>query len=351
MIGVPFLIGLTFGGCCSNVYTFEKITKIDKNITTLITFSQYLFIFILLFIFLKYIKYWSKPDLKKIEFDKKFILPLIAQNFSAYLNNLVFQYNVKMPTHIIFRSSGTAITLLFGYLFFNKKYSKCKISGSLLIGIGLVFFTIDINNENGLNQKNTNLNEHESLIGISLLMFSTALSSLTCLFKEKIYQEEQYDWKEVLYYTYFYGVLFYIPFIPQLVKEYTQMNAKEELIHLFLSNWVTQLICIVAVNVLIFKVSALSLTVVLLIRRFVSLISSVIIFNNKLGREGFIGALITFIGAAIYGLGSQLFGGQNESATESKYSLPSVCDNKTATNIEDEAKKTVPTPIVVEKTE
>ncbi|KAG0681209.1 golgi uridine diphosphate-N- acetylglucosamine transporter [Pichia californica] len=214
-----------------------------------------------------------------------------------------------MPTHIIFRSSGTAMTILLGYLLWNKRYNKEKIFGSALIAIGTILFTLDAKGEM-VYEENENDNYQDNLTGISLLLLATIINSMTSLYKEQIYQGKKNDtkkieWREVLYYNYFYGIIMYIPLLGKVNNELQRLKTLDGIIiFTFLMNWITQLTCILGVNILTFKISALSLTIVLLVRRFLSLIISIYIFNNSIHFNGFLGIIAVFTGAIVYSFGS-----------------------------------------------
>lgn len=317
---VPIFILITIFGCCSNVYSFEKLLQIDSQITTLVTLTQFVIIFIIVSIYLKVSSFWDQnikttKSAKSSAFNYQFFIPIFSQVLSSYLGNLVFQYDLPMPAHIIFRSSGTAMTILLGWLIWNKKYGNEQIIGSTLIAIGTMLFTIDVSGNNG---GDTGSSRNNNIIGYGILIFSTLINSLTSLYKEHIYQDnstatKKLEWKEVLYYNYLYGMLVYIPLIPRIFQEYEILiriledrNIPYlEAFGMFSINWITQLICILGVNLLCFKVSALSLTIILLIRRFLSLILSIIIFNNPINFVGIIGSLLVFFGALIYAFGGK----------------------------------------------
>lgn len=317
---VPLFIGFTISGCCANVYTFEKILQLDSKITTLVTFSQYLFIFLSFSVYLRLTGFWKirkSQHVFSLEVDKinlEFWIPMVLQNISAYIGNLVFQYNLSMPTHIIFRSSNTAITIFLGWTFWNKRYSFEKIIGSTLIAIGTIIFTIFLNSlqtKDTVSNNGIENNVSNTLLGIFLLILATVINSITSLYKETIYQDEEkgLNWKEVIYYNYLYGLVFYIPFLSTIYREFQDLQMisiisnKNIVETIFLMNWITQLLCIIGVNILVFRISALSLTIVLLVRRFLSLILSVYIFGNSISGICWIGVLLVFFGAFIYSFG------------------------------------------------
>lgn len=297
-------IGLTVSGCCSNVYTFEQIIKLNSQITTLITFSQYLFIFIVISIYLNHTGYWNKNSQsiwKTLSFQ--YLFPVISQNLTANLSNYVFRYNIPMPTHIILRSSSCVITLVLDWIIWGKKCNLDKIVASFLIGLGTVLFTMDV--------KTTSdeiISGNDNFMGIFTLLGATIINNWTSLYKEKIYQNKlnKIDWKEVLYYSYFYGLLFFIPFLNTILKEFEQINMDFDMFQIFVLNWITQLGCILGVNILSFKVSALSLNIVLLIRRFLSLFLSIYIFETPIGIKGHIGMILVILGTILYSFGGIL---------------------------------------------
>lgn len=325
-------IGISITGCCTNVYIFEKIININSQITTLITFSQTLFIFLSIAIYLDHNKYWE--NLKKQGKEKKFndfinlefLIPLLSQSLTSNMSNYVFQYNLPMPVHIIFRSSSTAMTLLLGWLIWKKRYTWDKVYGSLIIAIGTVIFTIAVSQneviDNDIGNENDFDNDANYFMGILLLLTSTIINSLTSLFKEDIYlqnkkgnkrnkNKQTFEWQEILYYNYLFGVIFYLPMIGQLYREiYIVQNIKKiGLRRLLITNWITQLICIIGVNMLVFKISALSLAIILLIRRFLSLFLSIYVFGTNVSLIGYIGIIFVIIGAIIYSFASKIYYG------------------------------------------
>ena len=331
---VPAFIGFTVSGCCANVYTFEKLIQQNSEITTFITFSQYLFIFFCVSLYLKCTLFRTKKKAaeelagrgeksanRSSGLSYEFVIPVLSQVLTGYLGNLVFQFDLSMPTHIIFRSSGTAMTLCLGWAFWGKRYGIEKIVGSSLIAIGTVIFTLDVKSmSEGEAVTDAGADRSTRLIGILMLLATTMIGSLTSLLKEQWYQNgrKKLDWKEVMYYNYFYGTIIYVVLIPQVVSEFhklqvgvtvgaTKTPGAGHTLVTFVLNWITQLCCILGVNVLVFRISALSLTIVLLVRRFLSLMLSIYVFDNPVSLLGYLGVFCVFAGATIYSFGSKMW--------------------------------------------
>jgi UDP-xylose/UDP-N-acetylglucosamine transporter B4 len=114
-------LSLVFGGCCANALTLEQLTLTYPNFGTLITFLQFLLIALH---GLPGHVYWTRtgPRLKPRRIH---IGPYVGQVVLFYgismLNNWAFGYNIPMPVHIIFRSGGLVVSMLFGWLISKKR--------------------------------------------------------------------------------------------------------------------------------------------------------------------------------------------------------------------------------------
>lgn len=296
---ISAIIGFTIAGCCSNVYTFENLIQHNSQITTLITFLQYLSIFVAISCYLSITQFWKKKEKSDYNpWSLRYLIPVISQNIVANLSNYVFQYDIPMSTHIIVKSLGPPITLLLGWLFWRKVYGRSKVYGSTLIAIGSGMFTIYSGSSN-----NNDNSSSQSANGVSLLIALTIFSSISSIYTAELYQEKSsnVDWKCVLYYNYLIGLLLYIPIFPTLVKEFHNLSAEVDK-RLIFWNILTQLACVVGVNILVFRVSALSLNIVLIIRRFISLFLSIYLFEAKVTLEAYIGMALVAIGTTIYAI-------------------------------------------------
>lgn len=115
-------LSLIFGGCCANALTLEQLTLTYPNFGSLITFLQ--FLLIALHGLPSHVRWtWLGPRLKPRKIP---LLPYCGQVFLFYmislLNNAAFGYRIPMPVHIIFRSGGLVVSMLFGWLISKKKY-------------------------------------------------------------------------------------------------------------------------------------------------------------------------------------------------------------------------------------
>lgn len=272
--------------------------KQNSQISTLITLLQYIFIFLTLLGYLNFTRFWKdESNFKGYKpWSLKYLIPVIVHNFCASMSNYVFNYNMSMGTHIIIKSLGPPITLILGWIFWGKVYGLNKIFGSILIAIGSGLFTINVQEFSGTT------NEANNKVGIILLVGLVLVSSMTSLYTAEIYQSKsrEVDWKVVMYYNYLVGLLLNMPLIG-VVFNSLEMIIKDNVNYWKIFwNLVTQILCVIGVNILTFKLTALTLSLVLIIRRFVSLFISLYLFEIPVNGNGFLGAILVLTGSFIY---------------------------------------------------
>lgn len=292
-----------FGGCCTNVFVLENLLSnndSEYSLGTLITFCQFLTTTILS------IPINSKGFIKPKVPIEKWFLPVALYFITSLLNNLVWQYDISIPTHIIFRSSGTVVTMIVGYLFGNKKYNKHQIISSIIITLGTIKATLPEDKSN-LVEFNSNF-----LFGIFILFIACIISAFMGLYGEQIYKTYGNQWQESLFYNHFLGLPLFLFVSPTIYKEIKIVWNSEPLnfglisipkqVFNLLMNVSTQYLCSKGVNMLAGNTSALTVTVVLLVRKFISLILSVVWYGNSMSSQKMIGAIAVFGGAAYYSL-------------------------------------------------
>lgn len=292
------VLTLIFGGCCSNVLTLEKIVKEYPDSGHLVTFVQFLLVsFEGLFYFYDPTSLYllKKPKIPL----SRWILPVFLYFTISILNNAVWAFNVSIPIHIIFRSAGTVTTMLTGWLFMNKKYTKKQISAVLVLTAGCIMATSSASNTDGNNNNNKQTVDWKFVQGIGILTLAAAMSSFQGLVGEQTYAKYGRHWRENLFYTHFFSLILFIPILPQMKSEFIQMQSTGTQFMLAL-NALTQYVCVRGVNKLAGHSSALTVVIILNIRKFVSLVLSSVLFGNTLDFQGMIGAAFVFIGALLY---------------------------------------------------
>lgn len=309
------MLGLVFGGCCSNVYALESIINFESGSGTLLTFIQFAFVAVTGYVF--------QFDYKRPPFflaPTKVPLSRWAVNIILFfainvLNNHAFSYDISVPVHIILRSGGSITTMAAGYLY-GKRYSRLQIMSVGLLSIGVIQAAWS----DATNQSDSSTSSSKPAFGTGLviLLIAQVLSAIMGLYTEATYSMYGPQWRENLFYSHILSLPLFLPFAPSMIRTLRSLSDSQSIelsrslgIRLphqlanVAANILTQYACIRGVNLLASASSALTVTIVLNIRKLVSLLLSIWLFGNSLARGTVIGALLVFGGGALYTLDSK----------------------------------------------
>lgn len=140
------------------------------------------------------------------------------------------------------------------------------------------------------------------------------------LYTEATYKIYGPQWRENLFYSHVLSLPLFLPFAPTMVGTVKTLSQSPSLaiasqfgatIHVpsqfayLAANVLTQYACIRGVNLLAAESSALTVTIVLNIRKLVSLLLSIWLFGNSLALGTIFGAILVFGGGALYTLDSR----------------------------------------------
>ncbi|KAL3456665.1 UAA transporter [Aspergillus heterothallicus] len=370
---VFLMISLIFGGCCANVFALEAIIKDRPSAGPLITFAQ----FILTALFML-------PNFLSLSagFESLFVnqrcIPL--KSWFVYtgffisvnlLNNWAFAYQISVPLHIILRSGGPVASMIVGYLYSGKRYSRGQMLAVTLLTLGVVTSALADAQAKGQSihieiDRDSSLSR--TVTGFSILALAMILSAFQGIYADRLYETYGRDhWKEALFYSHTLSLPLFLPTFPQILGQWRAMNSSSSLsshviamidrskptttapifcnqgtllgrscesslqyapmkasLHILkaihdhgpltpiftgipvqvfylLVNAVTQYWCIRGVHLLSAKSSSLTVTIVLNIRKLVSLLLSIRLFGNSLSYGVLMGAVLVFMGGALYG--------------------------------------------------
>jgi len=162
-----------------------------------------------------------------------------------------------------------------------------------------------------------------------------------------IYVQDTYathgaDWKESLFYSHFLSLPLFLPLSPTLHRQWTGLASTPSLgetigglhnpgfrrramlakipegLALLALNAMTQLACISGVNLLSASASAVTVTIVLNIRKLVSFVFSTLVFGHELSGMMMVGAAMVFGSGALYGWETNWRIPQKKKAAEGK---------------------------------
>ncbi|XP_055709793.1 UDP-xylose and UDP-N-acetylglucosamine transporter-like [Phlebotomus papatasi] len=305
-----------FLGCCSNVVFLELLVKYDPGSGNLITFSQFAFIALEGFIFTH--RLGTQPA--RIGFKDYTIL--VAMFFtSSVCNNYAFDFNIPMPLHMIFRAGSLIANMIMGILILNKKYDFSKYFSVLLITFGIIICTIVSGSDVKESKSAAKEVEEEAdpasvffwwTLGITLLTVALFISARMGIYQEVLYKRYGKHPREALYYTHLLPLPGFLLLTNNIWDHFKiavssppvqvpVLDIAVPIVVLFLlGNVLTQYVCISSVYVLTTECSSLTVTLVVTLRKFVSLLFSIIYFQNPFTIYHWIGTLCVFYGTIVF---------------------------------------------------
>ncbi|XP_029490820.1 UDP-xylose and UDP-N-acetylglucosamine transporter-like [Oncorhynchus nerka] len=306
-----FAILLVFVGCCSNVVFLETLVREFPGCGNIVTFAQFAFIALEGFIF------ETNFGRKKPAIPMSNYVIMVTMFFTvSVINNYALNFNIAMPLHMIFRSGSLIANMILGIIILKKRYSMSKYLSVAMVSLGIFICTI-------MSAKQVNVGTKGSddqgvyaflhwLIGIAMLTFALLMSARMGIFQETLYKQYGKHSKEALFYNhclplpgflllssdiYNHGVLFSqstpveVPVIGQAVP----------VLWLYLLlNVITQYVCIRGVFILTTECASLTVTLVVTLRKFISLIISILFFKNPFTAWHWVGTGVVFLGTLIY---------------------------------------------------
>ena len=174
----------------------------------------------------------------------------------------------------------------------------------------------------------------EVATGLGILLVAQFLSAFMGAYVEETYAKHGANWVESLFYTHFLSLPLFLPISASIRRDYGRLaatppldmskilsnqyfpiNKDNPIIEALSStlagvpqgllslaiNTATQLACISGVNLLSAKSSAVTVTIVLNIRKLVSFIFSTILFGHQLTGKMVFGSTLVFGSGALYG--------------------------------------------------
>ncbi|KAL1935865.1 hypothetical protein VTP01DRAFT_5005 [Rhizomucor pusillus] len=331
---LPLILFLIFGGCCSNVFALEVIVKDVPKSGHLVTFAQFVFVALE---GLRHHIQWGRygPCLKPTAVPiSRWMLMVTLFFFVSVLNNIALGYRISVPLHIIFRSGGLFTNMVMGAIILKKRYPLGQIVGVGLVTLGVAWATLD--NANVSNDNSDEASVSEFLVGITLLVIAMILSAGLGLLQEVTYKKYGKEWREGLFYTHFLALPFFLLFykdlaenaaiysaspaapLPKLLEQVPVLGTSinhllpssiqaaldtivvPKLWGFLILNVLTQYVCIAGVNRMTAAASSLTLNLVLNLRKFTSLLISIIYFDNEFGDGAKMGTALVIMGTVVY---------------------------------------------------
>ncbi|KAH7197728.1 UAA transporter family-domain-containing protein [Fusarium flagelliforme] len=318
LLTVGVMLSLIFGGCCSNVYALEAIVNFEPSSGTLLTFVQFLFVAVTGFIaqFDTKSRFFLTPNKVPIS---RWIFNIVLFFTINLLNNHAFSYDISVPVHIILRSGGSITTMAAGYLY-GKRYTRTQVIAVFLLTLGVILAAWSDAQAKGTSESS---GRPAFSTGLLILFVAQVLSAIMGLYTEATYAKYGPQWKENLFYSHALSLPLFLPFAPSMLRTFSHLMTSTPIqlpgmfgsavakisipsqIVFLVINVLTQYACIRGVNLLAAASTALTVTIVLNIRKLVSLLLSIWLFGNQLAPGTLLGAIIVFSAGGLYTVGSR----------------------------------------------
>lgn len=304
-----FFIALTFIGCCTNVYFLELVTNAVPGSGNLITLAQFLFISVKGFIM------ESKFGTKKSAIPISNYLSLVVLFFIvSVLNNYALNFNISMPLHMIFRSGSLIANMILGIIIMKKSYSIREYVAIVMISIGIFLATMASAGDKVGEKAQASSEEFSDLfwwiVGIVMLTLALVLSAVMGLIQEKLYAKHGKYPDEALYYNHVLTLPMFLFLYNDIGKQASLFSQSEPIDLVYFSlpiiwiyligNTLTQYVCIKSVFVLTTECTSLTVTLVLTLRKFTSLMISILYFKNPFTPMHWVGSALVFIGTIMF---------------------------------------------------
>ena len=265
-----------------------------------------------------------------------------------------------MTVHIIFRSGGMIVNMVLGCLLVKKRsvfittlrynltwlplfrYTPKQVASVLVVTVGIVLTTLSASKPKVATSGAHSVAVSLYAQGIAILSLALLLSGFLGIVQDWVFTwyikptEAQTasdpralpSWQENMFYLHSLALpLFYFS-KESIITELSRMGAGPPIslssiplgaqayipscistvpsifLHLF-ANTVTQLICVIGVNRLTGRVSSLTVTLILSVRKAVSLLLSVAVYGGQTNAKMWTGAALVFLGTVGYSTRSQ----------------------------------------------
>lgn len=293
---------LSVCSCSSNVATLEVLIRDVPGCGNVITFFQFLFIAIEGFIFT------SKFGTVKPAIPIKSYFVLVSMFFAtSFSNNFALNFDISMPLHMILKSGSLVTNMVLGMLILNKRYTLRRYISVFMVTCGIILFTWA---SEGVKAPH-NQKKSSSLVGILLLVFALVVSASLGIYQETLFKKYGKHPREALFFSHALPLPGFLFLAKDIYSKLPLFSLSEpvrvfslfSIPHLWLyllGNVLMQYICIRSVFMMASTYSSLASTMVLTFRKFISLMISVLYFQNVFSVSHWLGATLVFTGSLLF---------------------------------------------------
>jgi len=309
-----------FVGCCSNVYFLEHLIKYAPGAGNIVTFVQFLVISTIGFIFTAKLGK-EKPKVP----ISKYVLMVILFFLVQVSNNWALNFKISMPLHMIFRSGSLMANMALGIIILKRKYKASKFVAVAMITVGIVTCTIASIHQEEKTESSSSLVDYVWwAVGVFLLSFALFVSARLGIMQEQIALGYGKHPEESLFYSHALPLPCFLILSGDIYKHAVLFSRSAPVLLPLIGislpimwvyiacNQITQYICIRSVYNLTVEYSSLTVTLIITLRKFISVIISIVYFRNPFTVFHWIGTILVFCGTMVFADVLQLVRGAEE---------------------------------------
>ncbi|KAK4316967.1 hypothetical protein Pmani_011922 [Petrolisthes manimaculis] len=301
---------MVFLGCCSAAVFLELLVTEEPSSGYTITCAQFLFISVEGFIFTA--RLGTRPNIIPM---KEYLVMVVLFFIVNVINNLAFRFHISMPLHMIFRCGGLVANLMVCWLVLGRRYSLVKCVSVIMITLGTFLTTLASANLSKESGDSEELGVAGYVTGVTLLTVALFMSARLGVYQEVLYITYGKHAREALFYIHILSLPGFLLTYPSIAEHVVKFNRSPPLeavaavpglatipkLWLFLAaNILAQYTCISSVFSLTTHCSSLTVTLILTLRKFVSLIFSVVYFQNPFTSWHWLGTGFVFGGTLLF---------------------------------------------------
>lgn len=303
-------------GCCSNVIFLEFLTRELPGSGNIITFFQFLFIAVHGFV-------WTMRcgrEASKIPI-RAYITMVSIFFVVSVLNNYALNFGIPMPLHMIFKGGSLVANILMGMWVLGRYYPRFKYLAVLLITAGIILCTYCsrlVNQTESQSKMNDSgvtslVGGSRMLVGVAILLVALLMSARLGIFQEVLYRNYGKHSQQALFFTHALPLPAFTLLYTDIVHHAALFSTSPPItlpllagisvpkMWLYLGiNVITQYLCISSVFRLTETCSSLTVTLVITLRKFVSLLFSIWFFSNPFLSGHWVGSLLVFAGTLMF---------------------------------------------------
>jgi len=308
----PFVsTSLLFAGCCSDVIFLELLVTDDPGSGNIITFTRFLFIALEGLIFTS--QFGRRKSVVPI---RKYVMLVLFVFTTSVLNNVVLNFNISMPLHMIFRSGSLITSMILGIIILERRYPISKYISVIMITVGVATCTFEsgkyIKHPNEPVSKDGFYDLVIWCIGVVLMTLSLFMSARMGIYQESLSLEYGKNPREALFYSHALPLPGFLILGKDIYNHALMFNksapmpfpllgvAVPKMWIFLIFNVVTNHICSTSAFMLSAECSSLTVTLAVTLRKFVSLMLSILYFNNPFTTTHWMGAFLVFLGTIVF---------------------------------------------------